>query len=51
MNEFSSLEDLKRLFKEIAKAKMGSFDCRELSIDYDCDLIRKWDRFIFLLIG
>ncbi|OLU13289.1 hypothetical protein BVH01_23390 [Pseudomonas sp. PA1(2017)] len=49
MNEFSSLEDLKRLFKEIAKAKMGNFDCRELSIDYECDLNEAFNRYAGLL--
>ncbi|MDL0438118.1 hypothetical protein [Stutzerimonas frequens] len=38
MNELLSLDILRTLFEEIAKAKVGGFDSGKLSIDYGCNM-------------
>ena len=49
MSELSSLDDLRRLFEEIAEAKIGDFDNDKLSIDYNCSLNEIFDKYADLL--
>ncbi|WP_131177677.1 hypothetical protein [Phytopseudomonas dryadis] len=49
MSELSSLDDLRRLFKEIAEAKIGDFDNGKLSVDYNCDLNEAFNKYAGLL--
>jgi hypothetical protein len=49
MNEFSFLDDLRKLFEETSKEKLGVFDGDELSVDYSSDLGETLNKYASML--